>query len=114
MTEEELPIYRARLERERARLSKEVKKEEKPANFGDDIDHLDEEADEAEEFGSQLAISHDLKIRINEIDLALNRISNGAYGRCTNCGKPIEKKVLDAAPESRLCLTCKKEIARSK
>src|SRR5213082_1689302 len=32
------------------------------------------------------------------IDEALERIDDGEYGECTNCGKPIQEKRLEAVP----------------
>src|SRR5437763_14962780 len=35
------------------------------------------------------------------IDEALERIDDGEYGECTNCGKPIQEKRLKAVPWAR-------------
>jgi RNA polymerase-binding transcription factor DksA len=43
---------------------------------------------------------------IRMIDAALQRIEDGSYGTCTNCGNPIEPKRLDLLPETPLCATC--------
>src|SRR6266545_8083517 len=40
------------------------------------------------------------------IDEALERIDDGEYGECTNCGKPIQEKRLEAVPWARHCLPC--------
>src|SRR5262245_12214446 len=37
---------------------------------------------------------------------ALDRIEQGAYGRCENCGKEIFRERLQALPYSRYCLEC--------
>ena len=54
-------------------------------------------------------ISHE-KYVLNEINEALDKISDGSYGICTNCHKKIEKDRLDVIPETTLCATCAKEI----
>ncbi len=100
--------YKNRLEKEKARLLAEIKKNETPEDFGSDIDHGDEEANEAEEFGNQLAANEALKERVNEIDSALNRIIEGKYGVCEKCGGEISQTLLDVVPESQLCGNCKK------
>ena len=100
--------YKKRLEKERDLLMKEIKQAEKPQSFGHDTENPDEETDESEEFGNQLAVATDLKNRLGEIDIALSKIYAGKnYGICEQCGKPIEKNILDVDPESRLCKHCK-------
>ena len=42
----------------------------------------------------------------NEIREAFDRIENGTFGRCENCGKPIPKERLDAIPYARWCAPC--------
>lgn len=102
-----LDEYKKRLEKERLLLLAEIKRNEKPTDFGSDTDHLDEETDESEEFGNQMAVVSDLKTRLGEIDIALGKIQSGNYGVCEECGKPIEAAVLDIDPESRFCKHCK-------
>ena len=107
MDEQKIDGYKNVLEKERLLLLAEVKRMEKPVDFGNDIDHQDEETDEAEEFGNQLAMAQGLKDRLDEIDLALSKIQNGRYGICEKCGGKIEPEILDIDPESRLCKDCK-------
>lgn len=40
------------------------------------------------------------------IDEALKRIEDGTYGSCTQCGKKIPKKRLNALPHTELCIAC--------
>jgi len=108
MNSEKANEYKTRLEKERAELIKELLKEETPEDFGSDVDHGDEEANEAESFGYRMAEARTLKDRINDIDAALNKILEGKYGICEKCGMEIGAAVLDVIPESRLCQNCKK------
>jgi DnaK suppressor protein len=41
-----------------------------------------------------------------QIDEALNRIDDGAYGFCVNCGSPISEKRLAAVPWTPHCVDC--------
>ena len=100
--------YKIELEEEKKKLLKSLAAAEKPEDFGDDIDDADEEKNESESFGNQLAMARIIKARVNEIDAALARIATGAYGICEACGKKIEENVLEISPESRLCKQCKK------
>jgi len=85
----------------------EIAHDEKPVDFGSDIDHNEEAADKSEEVGDQLAAAESLKDRLNEINIALEKIQNGTYGICEKCGKPIEQEILAIDPESRFCKACK-------
>ena len=39
-----------------------------------------------------------------EVEAALKRIDDGAYGRCVECGKPIPDKRLEALPWAARCI----------
>jgi DnaK suppressor protein len=41
-----------------------------------------------------------------QIDAALKRMDDGAYGRCANCGQTIAMPRLDAVPWARFCIDC--------
>lgn len=51
---------------------------------------------------------------VYHIDEALRRIKEGTYGRCHNCGKPIQKGRLKIVPHARLCIQCKSEEEEQK
>jgi len=76
-------------------------------DFGSDVDHFEEEAEEAEAFSGNLGVSSALNERLLNIQRALDKIDAGTYGKCEECGGEIEKEVLDVDPESRLCRECK-------
>ena len=103
MIQEEIKKYQTKLESEKRLIMSEIKEAEKPTDFGGDIDHGDENSDQTEEVGNRLAIEQDLKLRLDDVDVALEKIRTGKYGICETCGKEIEKEILDVDPESRLC-----------
>ena len=41
-----------------------------------------------------------------QINQALDRLNEGTYGICSECGEDIEEKRLQAVPETSLCLDC--------
>jgi DnaK suppressor protein len=41
-----------------------------------------------------------------QIDEALERIDEGSYGFCTNCGQPMAEKRLTAVPWAPYCVDC--------
>lgn len=67
---------------------------------------LEEEADEVEDYITKLPIEHSLENRLKDINLALEKIKKGKYGRCEQCGKKIPKERLEIVPEARICLNC--------
>jgi DnaK suppressor protein len=54
-----------------------------------------------------LALSAQARAAVEDIDVALGKIANGAYGTCERCGQPIPKARLKALPQARLCVACK-------
>jgi len=45
---------------------------------------------------------------LSEIEGALERIEEGTYGTCVNCGKPIAEERLAAIPWATYCIDCKR------
>ena len=43
---------------------------------------------------------------LREIELALERVEDGTYGECLECGEPIASGRLEANPTARLCIRC--------
>lgn len=67
-----------------------------------------EVADTMEEFESNSAVLKQLEIRYNEIKSALDRVENGAFGKCEVCGALVEADRLEANPAAK---TCKQHMA---
>ena len=61
-----------------------------------------------------LALLENESTAIREIDLALERMDQGTYGACEECGGPIGKARLRALPQATLCRACKslQEVGR--
>ena len=47
---------------------------------------------------------------IEEIDEALGRIEDGAYGQCSRCGKPLDEERLKAMPTAKYDAECQAAI----
>ncbi|HYW71327.1 MAG TPA: TraR/DksA family transcriptional regulator [Pyrinomonadaceae bacterium] len=56
-----------------------------------------------------------LERRLRELNDAQDRLIDGGYGLCGDCGMPIGEKRLRANPAASLCLTCQEvgEAARA-
>jgi len=109
MTTEEKEKFKKKLTSIKKDLDYELRKIEKDLDFGDDVEGstFDEETDEAEERANTLPVSAELNERLEAVSEALSRIKEGTYGICVKCGSKIEEAVLNAAPESALCSSCK-------
>jgi DnaK suppressor protein len=51
---------------------------------------------------------------LNQIETALQRIEDGGYGRCEECGEPIPKSRLDAIPYAADCARCASQREKSR
>lgn len=62
------------------------------------------------EIGNTLE-EHDERL-LEAIDAALQRIEDGTYGKCVNCGAQIPEDRLEAMPWATLCIECKRKEER--
>ena len=62
-----------------------------------------EAADAIEEYETRAAISVELESRLQNINKALEKIENNAYGMCEVCGGTIEEDRLEANPSAATC-----------
>ncbi|HEX9889316.1 MAG TPA: TraR/DksA C4-type zinc finger protein [Nitriliruptorales bacterium] len=46
------------------------------------------------------------RVRLHQVDTALERIDAGTYGQCERCGEPIQEARLEARPLSTRCMEC--------
>src|SRR5689334_4753003 len=68
--------------------------------------HMEQGTDAMEREKTFLFASREGKF-LNHLEDALVRIEKGDYGRCSVCGKLIEKERLEAVPHAQQCLQCK-------
>jgi len=77
-----------------------------------DVDDLPDEMDLASSEYNQALVFRFRgreKTLIKKIDKAIERIDNGEFGLCENCGEEITLKRLEARPVTTLCIRCKEE-----
>jgi len=79
---------------------------------------LAEQLDERPEFGlgtgstgsytweMALARRDSVAEEIQTLQAALKRVNEGSYGRCENCGKPIDPERLEILPTTTFCPDC--------
>ncbi|MEK7612733.1 MAG: TraR/DksA C4-type zinc finger protein [Patescibacteria group bacterium] len=109
--------FKQKLEEERAQVEAQLRSlgVNNPKNPGDwqttsgDIDTLppaadaNEAADKMEEFAERQEETEALEDRLNDIQAALKKISDGTYGKCEVSGEQIEEDRLEANPAARTC-----------
>ncbi len=61
-----------------------------------------------------LSLNENERMRLQEVDEALDRIANGTYGICEECGGPIGLKRLEARPVAKYCVPCKTKLEQIK
>lgn len=109
MNTSDLERFRGILEEKRTSLTRHIQELEKTPDMGDDVDSLEEEADETRELGNQMSVSQEYREQLAEVEEALRRFEKGTYGSCTQCGGAIEMAILEIDPESALCQSCKQK-----
>ena len=62
--------------------------------------------------GRQMSVLDRLQEQLLDVNRALDRIEEGTYGICTNCGKPIQPERLEALPWAELCIDCQRKEDR--
>jgi RNA polymerase-binding protein DksA len=60
----------------------------------------------------EMSLANNARDMLTQTQHALERIDDGTYGVCENCGQPIGKNRLMAFPRATLCLTCKQREER--
>ncbi|HEX9991151.1 MAG TPA: TraR/DksA C4-type zinc finger protein [Chloroflexia bacterium] len=106
---------KGRLLKLRAQLERDIAiKDHQVAEDGDDLDperggvsnHMADDANETAEQETMLTLRSSAGRQLAHVNEALERIEDGSYGTCSNCGKPINPARLDALPFSTLCINC--------
>ena len=109
LSKADLEKFRSLLTEKREALTSHV------ANAADivlDPDDLPDEMDSASS-ENDLAFAGRLRERerglLNKIAQALEKIEDGVYGECEECGEDIATGRLEARPVADLCIDCKSE-----
>ncbi|MCL6453052.1 MAG: TraR/DksA C4-type zinc finger protein [Alicyclobacillus sp.] len=70
--------------------------------------HPADVASELFEREKDFGLRHLDHVRLNEVNLALQALADGTYGRCVECGQTIPEERLEANPLARLCIDCRR------
>jgi len=114
MDEARLQYFKSKLQKLRAELLESLKSRyDEAINLGNDTGK--DSADEAYSIYSRNLLlgrveTDALKLRL--VEQALQRIKEGTYGVCLECGEEIEERRLEYVPFARYCTECKSELEK--
>ena len=117
-TKAELKEVRAQLNDDVKRLTGELAEVEGDLagmieNSGEGAGHDQADVGSASfERDQEMVIVNNARDMLEQSQHALERIADGTYGQCENCGNPIGKNRLMAFPRATLCLSCKQREER--
>jgi DnaK suppressor protein len=95
-----------------AEIREKLKSQSDDFTKGDVGDIYDLASDERDR-ELDILISDRDREKIAEIDEALEKIKDGTYGICEECGTRIPKQRLMIMPFARFCVNCKSQIEKS-
>ena len=55
-----------------------------------------------------LSLLASIRERRNQVEYALRRLDDGTYGKCEQCGQPIDPARLEVFPAATSCVQCKR------
>ena len=61
-----------------------------------------------------LTLNENDRMRLKEVDEALDRMASKTYGTCEECGEPIGLKRLEVKPVAKYCVPCKTKLEKEK
>jgi len=59
-----------------------------------------------------LSLNESERMRLQEVDEALDRIGGGTYGICEECSEPISLKRLEVRPVAKYCVACLSKLEK--
>ena len=106
------------LRRRRTELAGELRRlTERPSNAGPPVSfgkRVGDGTTEAVERINTTAAARSIAGTIAEVDRALEKLDEGTYGSCDDCGRPIGSERLQAVPWAGLCVKCAEARSRAK
>jgi RNA polymerase-binding protein DksA len=119
MTAAKFKQQRERLETELKRLSDELTQFQTNASSseerreGSPFGKREEEATETLELEKRLTLENRIRQEMVAVEHALEKIEQGTYGLCDNCGQAISPERLEALPQANLCIKCKALLTKN-
>ena len=104
---------RRRLKQERTRLEGirdglQRDQDEATSDTGGELSSFDQHpgdsGTETFEMAKNVSLLEQVEDELREVDVAVERLDRGTYGRCQACGRPIGDERLEAMPAARFCV----------
>ncbi len=98
----------------KAKLLNEIDSELKAEREGNKDEGMDayDLASEERDREINFILSDRERVKLKQIDDALERIADASYGVCESCGLEIAEERLSAMPFTRLCRDCQQDMER--
>lgn len=99
---------RERLQKQRAEIVNMYKQDLRAGqeSADDGTEDIVDRANNAYNRELMFSLSDNERATLLQIENALRRMDEGAYGRCANCGQMISVQRLEAVPWARFCIDC--------
>jgi len=124
MTKTEAKPYRKKLENQRALLAGDIhqmgnealkkNRQEASGDLSNMPVHLADVSSDNYEQELTLELMENKGESMSRIEKALNKIEEGEYGLCEECGKRIKKARLEAIPYAEHCISCQANLEQEK
>ena len=112
MDKKKLEAFRKKLEERQQALRKTVSRTEEDGRTADQ-DSAQDIADRAASSYTKeflFSVSNNERQLLQMVETALQRIREGSFGECVNCGSEINPKRLEAVPWTRYCIACQEKL----
>jgi len=112
MDKKKLEAFRKRLEERQQALRKAVSRTEEDGRVADQDSAQDIADRAASSYTKEFLFSQSNNDRqlLRMVESALQRIREGVFGQCVNCGNEINSKRLEYVPWTRYCIACQEKL----
>jgi DnaK suppressor protein len=112
MDKKKLETFKKRLEERQQVLRKAVSRTEEDGRIAADQDAADIADRATSSYTKEFLFSQSNNDRqlLQMVETALQRIREGEFGECVNCGNEINPKRLEAVPWTRYCIACQEKL----
>lgn len=106
----DLDEIRSKLEEQRTILQQRIDRNDRSKQIND-MQHLDHSdlAWTYDQQGRKNLLLARAESQLSQINKALQRLDQGIYGNCLNCGQEINPERLMLMPAAEYCIRCKRE-----
>jgi DnaK suppressor protein len=114
MDKKKLDTFKKRLEERQQALRKAVSRTEEDGRVADQDSAQDIADRAANSYTKEFLFSQSNNDRqlLNMVETALQRMREGTFGECVNCGNEINSMRLEAVPWTRYCIECQEKKER--